>query len=87
VTEGSYISLFRRTLLPDSLRVAMHVRTLGGGTGRDMERIPERPRRSLIRGSFSLSDLQFLLPSTEPASIEIDGVRILQSPFRAYRRS
>lgn len=38
-------------------------------------------------GAFSLSDMQFLLPSTARASIEIDGVRIVQSPFRAYRRS
>jgi hypothetical protein len=82
--KGSYIALFRRTLVPDSVRVAMHVRSAGGkvvGTWSEFLNVPD------FQGtSFSLSDIQILLPSTRPASIEIDGVRILQSPFRAYRR-
>ena len=80
--KGSYVGLFRRTLVPDSVRVAMHVRAAGEkviGTWSEFLHVP------VFDGtSFSLSDIQFLLPSTEPASIEIDGVRILQSPFRAY---
>lgn len=84
-TEGSYISLIRRTLLPDSLRVAMHVRTLGGGTIGTWSEFVSVP--SFTHPGLALSDLQILLPSERPASIEIDGVKILQSPFRAYRRS
>jgi hypothetical protein len=82
--SGSYIALFRRTLVPDSVRVAMHVRSEGEkviGTWSEFLNVPK------FQGtSFSLSGLQLLLPSTRPASIEIDGVRILQSPFRSYRR-
>jgi hypothetical protein len=83
--EGSYISLFRRTLAPDSVRIAMQVRALGAnviGTWSEYFNVP------VFQGDgFSLSDVQLLLPSTRPASIEIEGVRILQSPFRAYARN
>jgi hypothetical protein len=82
--KGAYVSLFKRTLSPDSVRVAMHVRSAGEkviGTWSEFLTVPD------FRGkSFSLSGIQLLLPSTRPASIEIDGVRTLQSPFRAYRR-
>ena len=82
--KGSYIALFRRTLIPDSVRVAMHVRSAEEkliGTWSEFITVPV-----FERTSFSVSTLQLLLPSTRPASIEIDGVRVLQSPFRAYRR-
>ncbi|HMK38415.1 MAG TPA: GWxTD domain-containing protein [Bacteroidota bacterium] len=85
LTDGSYISLFRRTMVPDSVRVAMHVRSAGEdviGTWSEFINVP-----SFQGASFSLSDLQLLLPRATPASIVIDGVRIVQSPFRAYRRS
>ena len=83
--KGSFVSLFRRTMVPDSLRVSMHVRSAGEniiGTWSEFINVPV-----FQRTAFSLSDIQFLLPSTMPASIEINGIRILQSPFRAYRRS
>jgi hypothetical protein len=83
--QGAFVSLFRRTLDPDSLRVSMHVRSAGEtviGTWSEFINVP-----AFGHTAFSLSDIQLLLPSTMPASIVIDGVRILQSPFRAYRRS
>ena len=84
-THGSFISLFRRTVVPESLRVAMHVRPAGGkviGTWSEFINVP-----AFQGTAFSLSGLQLLLPSTVPSSIEIDGVRIIQSPFRAYHRT
>jgi|GEM_PF-2966010 len=83
--KGSFISLFRKTLDADSIRVAMEIHAAGErliGTWSEYLRVPAFPA-----GSFSLSDLQLLLPSSVPASIEIEGVRIVQSPFRSYSRS
>jgi hypothetical protein len=83
--KGSFISLFRKMLDADSIRVAMEIHAAGErliGTWSELLRVPAFPA-----ADFSLSDLQLLLPSSVPASIEIEGVRIVQSPFRAYSRS
>jgi hypothetical protein len=84
-TQGSNVSLYRLVLSPDSLRVAMHVRSLDervmGGWSEEL-RVPPYPKRD-----FAVSDLQLLLPATGRPSIEVEGERVVQSPFRAYRRN
>ncbi|MGA9117963.1 MAG: GWxTD domain-containing protein [Bacteroidota bacterium] len=84
-SRGSYISLYRNALVPDSVRIAMSVRAMGNelvGTWDEFLKVPDYSGRD-----FSLSDLQLLIPSTLPSSIEIEGVKVVQSPFGVYRRS
>ncbi len=80
--KGSYIGLFRQLVTPDSLRLTVHVRALkvaAVGTWTEQIRIP-----SFVGHDFMLSDLQLLLPASSGPSIEIDGVKVVQSPFKSY---
>jgi hypothetical protein len=66
-------------VVPESLIVAVHVRVIGttmiGGW-----RQPLRVRDFTGEG-LMLSDLQLLLPSSREPAIEIEGVKVMQSPF------
>jgi hypothetical protein len=82
--KGSYIGLFRQLVVPDSMRLSVHVRALNAaalGTWSEQLRIPSFSGRD-----FMVSDLQLLLPATTGPSLEIDGVKVVQSPFRTYSR-
>jgi hypothetical protein len=82
--KGWYVGLFRQILSADSVRVTAHVRALQAqalGTWSERLRIP-----AFTGGDFMLSDLQFLLPATHGPLIEIDGVKVEQSPFKSYAR-
>jgi len=79
------LHLIRCIVPPDSYAVAMHVRTLVGGrigTWHEPLRVPDF---SLPR--LQVSSVQFLEPSTEQGALEIDGLRVAQSPFRAHVRT
>jgi GWxTD domain-containing protein len=83
--EGSYIGLFRRVLVADSVRCIGHVRALqvpAVGTWTEQLRVP-----SFAGRDFMLSDMQLLLPATYGPVIEIDGVKVQQSPFQDYSRA
>jgi GWxTD domain-containing protein len=80
--KGSYIGLFRQLVVPDSMRLTVHVRALSVpavGIWTENLRIP-----SFAGQEFMLSDLQLLLPASTGPSLEIDGVKVVQSPFNAY---
>ena len=80
--KGSFIGLFRQIVAPDSVRLTVHVRALNLpalGTWTEYIRIP-----SFAGRDFMLSDLQLLLPASTGPSIEIDGVKVVQSPYKAY---
>jgi GWxTD domain-containing protein len=82
--SGSFIGLFRQLVAPDSVRLTVHVRALtvpAVGTWTEHVRIP-----SFAGKNFMLSDLQLLLPASAGPSIEIDGVKVVQSPFNTYPR-
>jgi hypothetical protein len=79
LAAGSYIGLFRFKLPPDRYRISMHVNPVGVGTiGRWIQDIdvPDYSSEEMM-----LSDIQFLLPSDLEPSIEIEGVKVVQSPF------
>jgi len=82
---GSYIELYRFTFSPDSVRIAMHARLLG------TECISTWKRQMQVPGFIApvplLSDVELLLPSATKSSIEIDGVKVIASPFDAILRS
>ena len=81
---GSYIGLFRQLALPDSVFMTVHVRALkfaALGTWTEQIRIP-----AFLGNAFMVSDLQLLLPASSGPSIEIEGVKVVQSPFRDYSR-
>jgi hypothetical protein len=83
--KGSYIGLFRQVLATDSVRVTGHVRTL---QARIVASWNERLRVPAFTGrEFILSDVQLLLPTNDDLSINIDGVKVRQSPFKNYSRS
>jgi len=80
--KGSYIGLFRQLAVPDSVRLTVHVRALTApalGSWTQQLRIP-----SFVGRDFMLSDLQLLLPASSGPSIEIDGIKVVQSPFKTY---
>jgi tetratricopeptide (TPR) repeat protein len=84
MTAGSYVELYRFVLRPDSVRIAMHARPLGlemvSTWGLEM-RIPDYPGTAPM-----LSDIELLLPSNAKSSIEIEGVKVIASPFDAVPR-
>jgi hypothetical protein len=84
-TTGAYVELYRFVLRPDSVRIAMHTRPLGldmVSTWDRQIRIPEYPATVPM-----LSDIELLLPSSAKSSIEIDGVKVIASPFDAVPRT
>jgi tetratricopeptide (TPR) repeat protein len=83
--KGYYISLFRQVLVADSVRLMAHVRALqvpAVGTWTERLHVP-----SFAGKDFMLSDLQLLLPASYGPLIEIDGVKVQQSPFKSYART
>ena len=82
---GSYSGLFRSVVTPDSLVIAVHVRPVGTAM------LGGWRRRLMVRDfrgeGLMMSDLQFLLPSSREPAIEIEGVRVLQSPFDQVPRA
>lgn len=82
---GSYSGLFRSVVAPDSLVVAVHVRPIGtemlGGWQRRLK------VRDFSGDGLMVSDLQLLLPSSREPAIEIEGVKVLQSPFSRVPRA
>jgi hypothetical protein len=82
---GSYSGLFRSVVVPDSLVIGVHVRPLEtqmlGGWRRRVQ------VRDFTGGALMMSDLQLLLPSSREPAIEIEGVKVLQSPFDRVPRT
>jgi hypothetical protein len=79
--KDTYTNLYRYLVPPDTYTVAMHVRPLEGnsfGTWKARKLIP-KPTPDL-----ALSDIQYLLPSNLKTSLEIDGVKVVPSPFNGY---
>jgi hypothetical protein len=82
--RGAYSGLFRSVVVPESLIVAVHVRVIGSamiGGWRQPLRV-----RDFTGEGLMLSDLQLLLPSSREPAIEIEGVKVMQSPFHRVPR-
>ncbi len=82
---GMILDLIRYTVPPDSYAVSMHIRPLDGdkiGTWRQTIRV-----RDFSRSNFMMSSVQFLRPSAERGALAIDGVKVVQSPFRTHVRT
>jgi len=83
--QGAFVELYRFALAPDSVRIAMMARPLGSDmvAAWDVQaRLPAFPA-----GLPLLSDVEYLLPSGSKSSIEIDGLKVIASPFDAVPRS
>ena len=82
--RGAYSGLFRSVVRPESLVVAVHVRVIGstmiGGWRHSLG------VRDFAGEGLMLSDLQLLLPSSREPAIEIEGVKVIQSPFHRVPR-
>jgi GWxTD domain-containing protein len=78
-SEGAYLSLYRYRLPADTFRIAMHAAPLG------LNLIARWSNTVAIRNFRSdepmISDIQFLLPSSQEPAIEIEGIKVVQSPF------
>ena len=82
---GAIIDLIRYTVPPDSYAVSMHIRPLAAnmiGTWRQTLRV-----RDFSKHDFMMSSVQFLRPSSEKGALAIDGVKVVQSPFRTVVRT
>jgi tetratricopeptide (TPR) repeat protein len=78
---GLFISLFRYLLPPGSYAFALHVKPLTGtsfGSWKGTKRIVANSP------ALSMSDIEFLLPSSATSTLEIDGVKVIPSPLRVY---
>jgi hypothetical protein len=82
---GAIVNLIRYTVPPDSYGVSMHIRSLSGdiiGSWRQALRVPDYPSRK-----FKISSIQFLRPALDKGTLEIEGVKVVQSPFRTHVRT
>lgn len=80
-----YVELYRFILRPDSVRISMHARPVGMeiiSTWDKQLQIPAYPPPAP-----TMSDIEFLLPSTAMSSVEIDGVKVIPCPFDAFPRT
>lgn len=79
--KDTYANRYRFLIPPDTYAIAMHVFPLEGnsfGKWKAEKSIPP-PTPDL-----ALSDIQYLLPSNVKSTLEIEGVKVVPSPFRAY---
>jgi hypothetical protein len=79
-----FVELYRFVLPPDSVKISMHSRPIGTealSTWTRRLRIPDYGASTPM-----LSDIEYLLPSTTASSVEIDGVKVIGSPFDAVPR-
>jgi hypothetical protein len=79
--NGMFIGLYRFLLPPGSYALAFHAKSLRGnsfGSWKGTKRIAAHTP------TLSLSDIEFLLPSTSASTLEIDGVKVIPSPLYAY---
>ncbi|HUI10644.1 MAG TPA: GWxTD domain-containing protein [Bacteroidota bacterium] len=75
----SFIDLYRFTVSPDSVRIAMMARPLGADMASNWNmrvRLPSFPA-----GLPIMSDVEYLLPSGSKSSIDIEGLKVIASPF------
>ena len=82
---GALVDLIRYTVPPDSYAVSMHLRPLVGsilGTWKQVLRV-----RDFSKAGLSMSSIQLLRPSPQPGALEIDGVKVIQSPFATHIRT
>jgi len=80
-TRDVYMSLYRYLVPPDAYSIAMHVRPLEGNSFGKWKAEKTIPR---LTSELALSDIQFLLPSSLKTTLEIDGVKVVPSPFSEY---
>ncbi len=81
-SSGFITSLLRYAVKPDSYAIALHVRPLGIDA---LGRWNTRTRvRDFSTREFLVSDLEFLMPSNSKSSIEINGMKVIQTPFSVY---
>ena len=81
--KAVYMNMYRYRVPPDTYTIAMHVKPLEGnsfGNWKAARKIP------LPSADLSLSDIQFLLASNVKTTLEIDGVKVLPSPFTVYNK-
>ncbi|HUI09613.1 MAG TPA: GWxTD domain-containing protein [Bacteroidota bacterium] len=82
---GMLLDLVRYTVPPDSYAVSMHLRPLVGdkiATWREKLRASDFSRPGL-----RVSSIQLLRPSPEKGALDIDGVKVVQSPLSTHVRT
>jgi hypothetical protein len=79
--QDTYASRYRFLIPPETYTIAMHVRPLEGNSFGNWksDKVISPPSPGL-----ALSDIQYLLPSDIKSTLEIEGVKVVPSPFRAY---
>lgn len=79
--KDTFANRYRFLIPPATYAFAMHVRPLEGNSFGNWKSVkvilPPAPE-------LALSDIQYLLPSNVKSTLEIEGVKVVPSPFRAY---
>ena len=81
-SAGAVVDLYRFNASPDSYSVALQVHPIGLdmlGDWRTRVRIPDYAPKEL-----TLSDIQILLPSPTKNRYQIEGIKVIPSPFQRY---
>ncbi len=78
-SQSSYVEFARITVPPDSYRIALQLQPVGlkvRGSWNANIRI-----RDYSKPGLSMSDIQFLLPTQLRATMEVEGIQVMPSPF------
>jgi hypothetical protein len=78
----SFTSLYRYRVPPDSFSITVHVSPLGTNLYSSWSTVKQVP--SFQGPGLSLSDIQFLIPSTAKGILEFDGIKVAPNPYRAH---
>ena len=82
---GAIINLIRYIVPPEVYSISMHIRPLYAdmlGIWRETIQVNDFSQPGLM-----VSSIQFLRPSVEKGSVVIEGVKVVQSPFRTHVRT
>jgi hypothetical protein len=80
--KDTHLNFYRYLVPPGTYTIAMHVRPIEGNSFGNWKR--ERVIAKPVARELALSDIQYLLPSTIKSTLEIEGVKVVPSPFSAY---
>ena len=78
----SYTGLYRYRVPPDSFSIALSVRPLETNLYGSWGTVKQVP--AFQEPGVSLSDIQFLIPSTSRGMLEFDGIKVAPNPYRAH---
>jgi hypothetical protein len=80
--KGAYVNFYREIVPADTYRVALQIQTLDSKTSGSWH--TNITVRDYSKPNLQMSDIQFLLPAQGRSTLEVEGIRVMPSPFNRF---